>query len=71
MLSILKSIKFELRSLHSVYGLNLLFSPEDSKNHAMNNFKKIVYKYNNNSDNYKSSLINIGKGYCLLIQNLR
>ena len=41
MLSILKSIKFELRSLHSVYGLNLLFSPEDSKNHAMNNFKKI------------------------------
>jgi hypothetical protein len=32
---------------------------------------KIIEKIYNNSDNYKSSLINIGKGYCLLIQNLR
>ena len=32
---------------------------------------KIIEKIYNNSDNYKSSLINTRKGYCLLIQNLR
>lgn len=32
---------------------------------------KIIEKIYNNSDNYKSSLINMTNGYCLLIQNLR
>ena len=31
----------------------------------------IIEKIYNNSDNYKSSLIKMSKGYCLLIQNLR
>lgn len=31
---------------------------------------KIIEKIYNNNDNYKSSLINMRKGYCLLIQNL-
>lgn len=31
----------------------------------------IIEKIYNNSDNYKSSLIKMRKGYCLLIQNLR
>ena len=31
----------ELLRLVEFYDLNLLFSPEDLKNHAMNNFKKV------------------------------
>jgi len=34
-------VLIELLRLVEFYDLNLLFSPEDLKNHAMNNFKKV------------------------------